>query len=107
MVNLGEHDPTQEDPEEEERYRQWMEDHPEPKLPQERLTESGPKIAQFEMLVSSFEATYSLAELHAIVDLRPEDAANYPLREAAKEALVPIFETLKSLNGVAISQEKL
>lgn len=41
--------------------------------------------------------TRSLAELHLIIDLKPEDAPKYPLRESAKTALIPIVEKLNIL----------
>ncbi|OGZ07751.1 MAG: hypothetical protein A3D65_01455 [Candidatus Lloydbacteria bacterium RIFCSPHIGHO2_02_FULL_50_13] len=108
----------QEEKEEEERYQQYLKDHHEPELPQKEVVEIGPKIAQFEKLLASFESTYSLAELHAIIDPIPEllalflgdrdmspeqkasevnklasqDAKKYRIRAAAKEALIPIVE---------------
>ncbi|MDO8521294.1 MAG: hypothetical protein Q7S52_04215 [bacterium] len=121
MTNHGEQAPKQLSPQEqveEERYQQYLKDHPEPELLNKELAESGPQIAQFEKLIASFEATYSLAELHTIVDLTPElfalfwgdrdmspeqkaseinklapqDAEKYKTRTEAKEALIPIVE---------------
>lgn len=93
--------------EDEERYEQWMEDHPEIVIAPEDLRECGPEIAELEKMLTSFELTYSLAELHLIIDLRPEDVANYPLRESAKAALTPIVTQLNALKRETnITQEK-
>lgn len=83
--------------EQEEQYKQWMKDHPETVIAPEDLRECGPEIAEFEEMLASFELTHSLAELHLIIDLKPEDAPKYPLREAAKAALIPIFAKLNIL----------
>jgi hypothetical protein len=88
------------------RYDDWMANHPEPVI--ETLKESGPIVEQFGELVRAFEAEHSLEELHAIIDLRPEDVAQYPLRESAKSALAPIFKLQNTLeNETNISAEKL
>ena len=98
MANLGELTPQQlERQEAEERLQQYMKDHPEHGVSQRGPSEGGPQVAEFEKLVASFESTYSLAELHAIVDLRMEDAPRHPLREPAKEALAPIVGLLNYL----------
>ena len=55
------------------------------------MLECEPEIARFEELVASFEAAYSLEELHLIVDLTPKDAPNHPLRAPAKEAFALIL----------------
>lgn len=64
---------------------------------EERRKESGPAIASLESLMSSFEVEHPLAELQAIVDLKPEDAAKNPVRESAKTALIPIVAALNAL----------
>lgn len=83
--------------EDEERYEQWMEDHPEIVIAPEDLRECGPEIAELEEILTSFELTYSLAELHLIIDLKPENVADYPLWESAKAALTPIVTKLRTL----------
>ena len=83
--------------EQEEQYEQWMKDHPETIITQEDLRECGPEIAEFEEMLISFELIHSLAELRLIIDLKPEDAAKYPLRESAKAALIPIVAKLNIL----------
>ncbi|MDO8585335.1 MAG: hypothetical protein Q7R85_04455 [bacterium] len=80
-----------------EQYEQYVKDHPETVIAPENLRECGPEIAEYEEMLVSFESAYSLAELHLIIDLKPEDAANYPLRESAKAALVPIVEKMNIL----------
>ena len=105
------------DPEEEKRKQQEQQDaelladylarHPEQVIPPENLREAGPDVAQFESLVNSFESTHSLAELHSIVDLTPEDAPNHPVREPARLALIPIVAMLDTLRKETnISPEK-
>ena len=83
--------------EQEEQYEQWMKDHPEIVIAPEDLRECGPEIAEFEEILASFELIHSLAELHLIIDLKPEDASKYPLRESAKAALIPIVAKLNIL----------
>ncbi len=102
-----EHSPAPISAEEEELLKQWMEDHPEPESSQKELVESGPFVAEFEKLVASFESTFSLAELHAITELAPEDAPHHPVREPAKEALIPILDKLRALqNETSIAPER-
>ncbi|MEK7586607.1 MAG: hypothetical protein AAB453_01930 [Patescibacteria group bacterium] len=94
--------------EQEEQYEQWMKDHPETVIAPENLRECGPEIAEFEAMLVSFESAYSLAELHLIIELKPEDAPKYPLRESAKIALIPIVAMLNKLkNETNITPEKL
>ncbi len=73
--------------------------------PWSRLLEHEQGIAEFKDMVASFEVTYPLVELFAIVDLT--DAGpdfNHPLRDPAKEALKPIFAKLNALKkGTTIS----
>ena len=83
--------------EQEEQYRQWMKDHPETVIAPEDLRECGPEIAEFEEMLASFELIHSLAELHLIIDLKPEDTPKHPLRESAKTALIPIVAKLNIL----------
>ena len=83
--------------EQEEQYEQWMKDHSETVIAPEDLRECGPEIAEFEEMLVSFELIYSLAELHLIIDLKPEDAPKYLLRESAKAALIPIVAKLNML----------
>ncbi|MCX6712699.1 MAG: hypothetical protein NTY66_00640 [Candidatus Vogelbacteria bacterium] len=87
--------------------RQWEEDHPEEKT-SEYVRECGPEVAQFEELISSFEANHPLAELLLIVDLRPEDAPAHPVREPARLGLIPICNLMKVIEEETnISPEKL
>ncbi len=97
----------QEKQDQEAQYEQWMKDHPETVTTPEKLRECAPEITAFEEMIASFEATYSLAELHAIIDLKPEDVVKYPVRESAKAALFPIVEQLNTLKEETnISTEK-
>lgn len=83
--------------EQKDQYRQWMKDHPETVIAPEDLRECGPEIVEFEEMLASFELIHSLTELHLIIDLEPEDAPKYPLRESAKTALIPIVAKLNIL----------
>lgn len=83
--------------EQEEQYKQWMKDYPETVTAPEDLRECGPEITEFEDMLASFELIHDLVELHLIVDLKPEDAPKYPLRESAKAALIPIVAKLNIL----------
>ncbi len=55
------------------------------------------EVAEFQVMLEDFEARHSLDELNAIIDLRPEDMANEPLRESAKKALIPIVTLMNAL----------
>lgn len=83
--------------EQEEQYRQWMKDHSETVIAPEDLRECEPEIAEFEKMLASFELIHSLVELHLIIDLKPEDAWKYALRESAKVMLIPIVAKLHML----------
>lgn len=80
-----------------EQYEQWMKGYPEIIIAPEDLRECGPEIAEFEEMIATFESAHSLSDLHLIIDLKPEDAAKYPLRESAKAALIPIVAKLNRL----------
>ena len=132
---------TPEEIEEQERYEQWVKDHPEDKIEPEALekdkeqfvdeidkavavletsrsaderedmrvqwesehdaeemsrrgetlsipdSEIPKSIVILKQMYITFELTHSLEELNSIVDLKPEDAVNYPERESAKARL--------------------
>jgi hypothetical protein len=77
--------------EEEARYQAWMDAHPETVVGPEALRNCEAEVAEFEAMIASYEATYSLTELHAITDLTPAEAPFHPIREPARVALAPIF----------------
>lgn len=52
---------------------------------------------QFETLVTSFESKHSLSELHAIVDLSPDDSPHHPVREPAQKDLLVMEKVLSVL----------
>lgn len=88
----------------EEQLQQWTKDHPIAEVTPEDLFDWEPEIMKFEKMIAIFEAEYSLEELHTIIDLRPEDVATYPVREAAKAALGPIVRQLNSLISMRPSE---
>ena len=93
--------------EEEELYEKYMEDHPEAVIVREDLRECAPEIAEFEGMITSFELTYPLEALLLIVNLTPKEAPKHPIREPAKNALIPILEKLNTLGRETnISPEK-
>ena len=93
--------------EENERYEQWMKDHPEIVIAPEDLRECGPEIMEFEEMIVSFESAHSLAALLSIIDFAPENVSKYPTRESAKLALIPIVAKLEILQKETnISPEK-
>jgi len=93
--------------EDNDRYEQWMKDHPETVIAPENLRECGPEIEEFEKMLKAFESEHSLEELSLIIDLTPEEAPNHPVREPAKKALVPIVAKLNILkNETNITAEK-
>ena len=64
-------------------------------------------VAAVRVLLGDFETHHSLDELNAIVDLRPENVQQYPLRESAKKALEPIVALLNILEEQTnISKER-
>lgn len=81
----------------EEKEPEQLKDYTETVIAKEDLRECELEIAEFEEMLTSFELTYSLAELHLIINLKPEDAIKYPLRKSAKTALIPIVEKLNIL----------
>ena len=58
-------------------------------------------LASYYELIANFESLYPLSELHAIVDLRPADAPRHPLREPARQALIPIDRMMKAFEADA------
>lgn len=93
--------------EQQARYEEWLLAHPEAEMVPENLRESGPEIAEFENLLSSFESEHSLEALHAVVDLTVTEAPQHPLREPARRALIPISNLLNTLkNETDITREK-
>lgn len=80
-------------------YEQWMKDHPDIVIAPEDLRDCEPEITKFEMMLESFELIHPLEELLMIVDLKPEDAPKYPLRESAKAALIPIVKLMNVIKA--------
>ncbi len=95
-------------PEEEKYYEQWaQEEIAKTATTSENLRECEPEIAEFEEMVTSFELSHSLAELHLVIDLTPEEAPKHPVREPARVALIPIVTKLNTLKKETnISPEK-
>ena len=87
----------QESQEGDDQYEQWMKDHPETATAPENKRECGPEIAEFEAMIASFESTYPLSELLLIIDLTPNEAPKHPIREPAKNALIPIVALINKL----------
>lgn len=91
----------------EEKAAQWLKDHQELVAVPEVLKESGPEIAQFEGMIAAFEAEHPLEQLHQIVDLTVEQAPHHPIREPARQALLPITPKLLALKrDTDISEKK-
>ncbi|MCK9344767.1 MAG: hypothetical protein M0P64_01420 [Candidatus Pacebacteria bacterium] len=83
---------------------QWLNDHP-VQVETKKGCEQG--VVEFENMVAEFEATYSLDELFAIIDLTSDPDRKHPLRDPAKEALKPIFAKLKEIkDGTDITDDK-
>ena len=85
--------------EQREQYEQWIKDHPDEITAPENLKDCEPEITEFEAMLETFELTHSIEELHLIIDLRPEDAPKYPLRESAKAALIPIVKKMNDIKA--------
>ncbi len=56
-------------------------------------------IEKFRNMIADFEATHSLEELNAIIELTPEESEHHPLRTPARKALNPIGALLNRLGG--------
>jgi len=85
----------------------WTKDDKETEIKSEDLRESGPLVIEWEGTVTSFEAIYSLSELHAITEITPEESEAHRLREPAKEAFCRIEVNLDSLKRETnVSKEK-
>lgn len=90
----------------ENRFRHVPQETAKPEESKE-LRECESEITEFEEMILAFELTHPLEELHLIIDLRPEDAPQHPLREPARLALIPIVARLNALkNETNISPEK-
>lgn len=50
------------------------------------------EMREFKRMLDEFEATYSIEELFAVVDLTADPDRKHPLRDLAKKALNPINE---------------
>lgn len=88
-------------------YQSYMERHPVVVTLESGKREARPEIALLEGLLETFETTHSFEALHQIIELKPEDVANYPEREAAKKDLEPIVRTLNTLRDETnISRER-
>jgi hypothetical protein len=98
---MSEKIPYQTRPEErarEEQVEWWMQkQYRAVEAPLTSLRESGPDIAALEQLIAAFESTYSLEDLHAIVELTLEDALNHPIWGPAMRDLIPIVEKLNTI----------
>ena len=64
---------------------------------EEKERECAQEIMEFQDMVTEFEATYSIEELNAIIDLTQDDAPNHPTREPARLASNQIFAKLNVL----------
>ncbi len=63
------------------------------------MREAVPEIEKFKEMITDFETTYPLEELHAIVELTREEAPNHPLRAPANNALKLILTSLNTLKS--------
>jgi hypothetical protein len=84
-------------PEEQDRYGQWIIDHPEPEPVKERR-EAQHEIADLENLIAAFETTHSIEELYAVIDLTTEQALQLETRKLAKKDLDVILKRLDVLS---------
>ncbi len=84
-------------PEQREAADYWLSQYAKKEIPKKERRESTQEVTELQGLLAAFEAEHSLAELHAIVDLTPQDAPKYPVRESAKKALIPIVDLINTL----------
>lgn len=77
-------------------------DTPEP----EKRRESGPEVSELKALITAFEQKHSIEDLFEMTS--DGSKITRPLRESAKDALVPILKKLQTLKKETdISPEKL
>jgi len=94
--------------EEMEEYTNWLASHPEEEVVQLSQMECGLKIIGLGVLFVNFEARHNLKDLHAIINLTPEDAPKHPIREPARVDLIPIVSQLNFLKKQTnVLKEKL
>jgi hypothetical protein len=109
-------------PEEQAQYIEdmlaWVDERHYPKeIPAAERTDYGPEIVELEGMMETFEATYSLEVLNAIIDVKlavdrenpqPGDIELHPVREPARKALYPIVALLDAIEDEAkITREQL
>lgn len=92
--------PEEVERDENEWLEQWMNMHPVVEVAKINIDEErSPEIGKIEEMFRSFESTYPLQALHAIINLTPDEAPLHRLREPAKEALCPILDSLIALKN--------
>ena len=64
---------------------------------EENKAEYGPMVEEFNSLCTAFEATHDLEALNAVVELDAAVAAEHPVREPARQALILIQQLLKKI----------
>lgn len=64
---------------------------------EENKAEHGPMVEKFDFLCAAFEVEHDLEALTAITELDPSAAAEHPVREPARQDLIPIQQMLKSI----------
>ncbi len=94
-------------PQQRETAEHWLAQGKDETTPKESLRDCEEEVSRFESMLAAFEAEHDLEALRAIVDLRPEDAYKYPIRERAKAALIPIVAALNGLeHGTNIAPDR-
>ncbi len=79
------------------RYEAWRKDNPVQEVVPKTEQECKEAMAEFDELIEAFKSEHSLEALMAIVDLKPDQAIEDPLRQPAKLALNPIYSKLATL----------
>ena len=94
-------------PEEEAEWELRKGDYEEEEITPETQTETEQAFVEIVKLMNTFESEHSLAALHAIIDLTPQEAPLHPIRQPAKLALEPILTKMNELKGAPKKQSEL
>lgn len=95
--NPTERDPDGLTPEQRELAESSLPKYQTEEIPAAERRGCGREVYELQDMFEAFESTYSIAELLAITDLTPAEAPNHPLREPARQALIPIVTRLNIL----------
>ena len=87
----------------EENVEYWLAQYAEPEP--ESNVEAGPRFEDVEKMIASFEASFSLEELHAITTITVEELGAHPVRQPAKLALNDILKNIELIKPTVSTEQ--